>query len=135
MPIYEFRCQCGTRTERFLASSASRDAPWPCQACGKPMRRVVGSVSLGGRPRASQLTGMPASWRDLGNGDPDTIRHWRKRAERQAALEARNPELRPPDNPVLAHEGSFEGRPLRVSDVAARRRAGHERPAADTTKG
>ncbi|MDO5671895.1 MAG: hypothetical protein Q4G30_03415 [Actinomycetaceae bacterium] len=59
---------------------------------------------------------MPKSWKALGYGDHETIRHFQGVAERREKLEEKYPELAGDRRPVLAHEGIFENRPLRAGD-------------------
>ena len=104
MPIYEYRClDCGEVFSQLVLTStnASGQRPYPappCQICGSEQtRRLMSSFSVGGRvdPGPGRAA-WPTSWDDTNGGDPETLRYWRKRIEREAKLEERYPELRDP---------------------------------------
>jgi hypothetical protein len=69
---------------------------------------------------------MPQTWKGTHRGDRDYVTHLRRVADARRDLESRNPELAGDHRPVLAHEGRFEGSPLRAGDPAP---PGPERPA------
>jgi hypothetical protein len=69
---------------------------------------------------------MPQTWKGTQRGDRDYVTHLRRVADARRDLESRNPELAGDHRPVLAHEGRFEGSPLRAGDPAP---PGPERPA------
>lgn len=59
---------------------------------------------------------MPKSWTGIAGGDPDAVAHWRQKMEKREQLEEKYPELGGDRRPILAHEGIFNGRPLRAGD-------------------
>jgi hypothetical protein len=59
---------------------------------------------------------MPQTWKGTHRGDRDYVTLLRRTADARRDLEARNPELAGDRRPVLAHEGRFEGSPLRAGD-------------------
>jgi hypothetical protein len=67
---------------------------------------------------------MPQTWKGTHRGDRDYVTNLRRVADARRDLEARNPELAGDGRPVLAHEGRFEGSPLRAGDPAPPRPAG-----------
>lgn len=98
MPIYECRCEaCGHLFEHFsrgMTAAGDQTAP-PCPECsGGPATRVISAVAFikQGTPGIGRAA-YPTSWEQLGGGDPDTIRHWQRRVERDQKEEARHPEL------------------------------------------
>ncbi len=136
MPLYDYSCECGQRLEVFVHSVAQRHNEQLCATCGKAMLRNIGSVSLGGAAVPASARGIPTSWQALRGAKPDGVGFWRGRVEAQMKIEEKYPELRPSTDPVLAHEGVFEGRPLRVSDLVkngAIRPAGHAHVALTST--
>lgn len=115
MILYDFRCGDG---HRFEAGVASMSAPNPaCPGCGEETSRVPSRVRIGGvadtGPSREQ---MPHSWQGIGGGHPEAVAHWRQKIERREKLEDKHPELAGDRRPILAHEGIFQGRPLRAGD-------------------
>lgn len=134
MPRYDVRCADGHRFEVSLASMFD-DNP-PCAACGGATSRVPAMARMGGRASAGpSRDDMPRTWRGIGRGDADTIRHWRTEMTKRERLEEKYPELAGDRRPVLAHEGAFAGAPLRAGDALADRVAAATfgTPASDTT--
>ncbi|ASR34639.1 transcriptional regulator [Prauserella marina] len=117
MPIYDYACECGRRFEALVPSSES-PAP-PCDDCGNRTRRKPSAVRLGGvaDPGPSR-DDAPKSWRGIGEGDRDTVRHWHTAMSKREKLEQKYPELAGDRRPVLAHEGRFAAAPLRAGDPA-----------------
>lgn len=115
MILYDFRC---TEGHRFEAGIASMHASNPeCPGCGAATNRVPSRVQIGGVADAGpSREQMPRSWRGVGNGHPDAVAHWRSTIEKREKLEEKHPELAGDRRPVLAHEGIFQGRPLRAGD-------------------
>ncbi len=118
MILYNYGCACGNRFEAFVANMS---APNPsCPECGGETNRMPARVNFGGQadpgPSRDEL---PRSWRGVGNGDRETIRHFQRVTERREKLEDKYPELAGDRRPVLAHEGIFEKRPLRAGDDIA----------------
>jgi len=115
MILYDFICTDRHRFEAGLDSMYS-DNP-PCPICGAATSRRPSTLNIGGvASTGADPDSMPVTWRGVGNGDAETIRHWHKLAEQREKLEEKHPELAPDRRPVLAHEGIFQGRPLRVGD-------------------
>jgi hypothetical protein len=69
-----------------------------CPACGNgETQRLISSFAVGGRVNPGPgRAAWPTSWNDTNGGDPETLRYWRKRIEREARLEEKYPELRDP---------------------------------------
>jgi hypothetical protein len=116
LAIYQLRCAQGHSYEVIQ----SFDAPLPpCRSCGDEMRKVPASFGIGGAavlpPRAEA---MPQTWRGTYEGDRDYLTGLRRTAEQRQALEARHPELAGDRRPIVAHEGRYEGAPLRAGDPA-----------------
>lgn len=115
MILYDFGCTEGHVFEAPLSSMF--DANPECVACGhethrRPSRLNIGGVADTGPSREQ----MPQSWSATRAGDPETVRHWQRLAEKREKLEDRHPELAGDRRPVLAHEGIFRGKPLRAGD-------------------
>jgi putative FmdB family regulatory protein len=99
MPVYEYRCQaCGEVFSLLFQHYSQAHEQEPCSHCGSQQTRrifsalsIVGQVDPGPGRRA-----WPTSWDDTNGGDPETLRYWRKRIEREARLEEKYPELRDP---------------------------------------
>lgn len=137
MLLYDFGCGCGQRFEAMVPTSSS---PAPgCPACGGPTRRQVSAVGLSGQasvPRGA--ASAPGSWQGTHRGNSEYIARWQRSLDQRDALEDKYPELKPTRSPVMAHEGPFEGAPLRVDEVnrtgitagavAAARAGGHGHP-------
>lgn len=115
MILYDFRC---TKGHRFEAGVETMTAPNPsCLECGSPTKRVPSAVRIGGiADTGPSREEMPHTWRDIHQGDPDAVAHWRTKIERREKLEEKHPELAGDRRPILAHEGIFQGRPLRAGD-------------------
>ena len=99
MPIYEYRClDCGEVFSQLILKSVDATGQHVCSSCGsEETRRVMSSFAVGNRvdPGPGRAA-WPSSWGDTNGGDPDTLRYWRKRIEREAKLEEKYPELRDP---------------------------------------
>jgi putative FmdB family regulatory protein len=97
MPIYEFRClECDEVFSRLFLRPTDAGALVPCSACGSEQtRRLISSFAIGGKvdPGPGRAA-WPTSWNDTNGGDPETLRYWRNRIEREARLEEKYPELR-----------------------------------------
>jgi hypothetical protein len=61
---------------------------------------------------------MPQTWRGTYNGDREYLTSLRRTAETRRSLEDRHPELAGDRRPIVAHEGPYEGAPLRAGDTA-----------------
>ncbi len=106
MPVYEYRCRCGGRFERFEPLSAAA-GPIHCPDCGAAEARRVPSpfARLGRADPGPDRTKWPRTWEELGHGDRETIARWQRIVERRLELEERHPELAPPPTrPVASHE-------------------------------
>lgn len=99
MPIYEYRClDCGVVFSHLILKSVDATGQHVCSSCGsEETQRVMSSFAVGNRvdPGPGRAA-WPSSWGDTNGGDPDTLRYWRKRIEREAKLEEKYPELRDP---------------------------------------
>ena len=76
---------------------------------------------------------MPQTWKGTYAGDRDYVTSLRRTAEQRQAFEQRHPEVAGDRRPVVAHEGRFEGAPLRRGDpvpAAIGDRAAHGAPPA-----
>ncbi|HVB24583.1 MAG TPA: zinc ribbon domain-containing protein [Ktedonobacteraceae bacterium] len=99
MPIYEYRClDCGEVFSQLILRSVDANGQQSCSACGSgETRRLMSSFAVGNKVDPGPgRTAWPTSWNDTNGGDPDTLRYWRKRIEREARLEEKYPELRDP---------------------------------------
>ncbi|WP_181028670.1 zinc ribbon domain-containing protein [Pseudoclavibacter sp. RFBA6] len=115
MILYDFRCQEGHRFEAGIESMLA-DNP-VCPGCGTPTSRVPSAVRIGGAADAGPSRAeMPHSWQGIDRGRPEAVAHWRSKIEKREKLEAKYPELAGDRRPILAHEGIFQGRPLRAGD-------------------
>ncbi|HSK91459.1 MAG TPA: hypothetical protein VK875_09110 [Euzebyales bacterium] len=72
---------------------------------------VGGSATLPPAPEH-----MPQTWRGTYEGDRGYVRELRRTAEQRRELEQRHPELAGDRRPIAAHEGRYEGTPLRAGD-------------------
>lgn len=115
MILYDFKC---TSDHRFEAGVASMSSPAPdCPDCGEAARRVLTTVRTSGFASAGHSReDMPKSWKGMAGGNPDAVNYWRRSMEKREKLEERYPELGGDRRPILAHEGIFQGRPLRAGD-------------------
>lgn len=117
MILYDLRCADGHRFEAGLASMFD-DNP-RCQ-CGAETSRVPAPVrQLGTADTGRSRDEMPTTWRGIQQGHPDVVRGWHREMTRREKLEEKHPELAGDRRPVLAHEGYFEGRPLKAGDPLA----------------
>lgn len=115
MILYDFRCDSD---HRFEAGVASMSSPAPdCPDCGQSSRRILTTVRTSGFASAGRSREeMPKSWKGMSGGDPGAVDYWRRSMEKREKLEERYPELGGDRRPILAHEGIFQGRPLRAGD-------------------
>src|SRR5438270_12895292 len=99
MPIYEYRSlDCGEVFSHLVLTFTDESGQRPCPVCGgEQARRLMSTFAVGGRvdPGPGRAA-WPTSWNDTNGGDPETLRYWRKRIEREALLEEKYPELRDP---------------------------------------
>jgi putative FmdB family regulatory protein len=125
MAIYDLRCDQGHRFE--VIQSFTADLP-VCPTCGAPTVKVPSAPALAGHvdlPPAHDA--MPQTWRGTYGADPGYLAGLRATAEARTRLEERHPELSGDRRPVLAHEGRYEGAPLRAGDEPASA-SGHAHP-------
>lgn len=62
MPLYEYRCHCGSTMDRHVPVSERDTRIVDCQSCGSPMRRCLFSLSVKyrmGRQGLLQAAGIP----------------------------------------------------------------------------
>ena len=138
MILYDFKC---TSDHRFEAGVASMSSPAPdCPDCGEASRRVLTTVRTSGfASTGHSREDMPKSWKGMAGGNADAVDYWRRSMEKREKLEERYPELGGDRRPILAHEGIFQGRPLRAGDdivasVEAAVKADTRQPAAQATQ-
>jgi len=99
VPIYEYRCQeCGVVFSRLFRQSHDAGDQEICPDCGSGRtQRLVSLFAVGGRANPGPgRAAWPASWEDTNGADPETLRYWRRRIEREARLEEKYPELADP---------------------------------------
>ena len=116
MPIYVYRCECGTRFEH-LASMTDTATPG-CPVCGGATRKVPAGFSLGGQANAGlSKDEMPQTWRGVYDGNSEYIDRMRRTWDGRQKLEEKYPEIAGDQRPILAHEGKFHNAPLRAGDI------------------
>ena len=115
MIIYDMKCQKGHRFEALLGS---RMDPNPnCAQCGSATARLPSAIGLGGHASAGRSREeMPRSWQGINRGDAETVKYWHREMRQREKLEERYPEIGGDRRPVLAHEGIFAEKPLRLGD-------------------
>jgi putative FmdB family regulatory protein len=125
VPLYDYRCSAGHRFEAMAPLTAPASGVCPCgaDAVKVPSRVALGGVADSGRP----MELMPQTWRGTYGADPGYLAGLRATAEARTRLEERHPELSGDRRPVLAHEGRYEGAPLRAGDEPASA-SGHAHP-------
>src|SRR6476620_11765064 len=88
MPIYTYRCDCGSRFDRLVPMSAG--AP-DCPDCGNATRKIPAGFSLGGsataRPNtpARSRANPSGLWREAFQGKPEKVRRELEFRQRLAA--------------------------------------------------
>jgi hypothetical protein len=111
VPLYELRCAAGHRFEILQPFSA----PLPACACGARTAKRPSAFGVGGSARLPPpAERMPQTWKGTYRGDRDYLRTLRRTAEQRRDLEERHSELAGDRRPIAAHEGRFEGAPLRA---------------------
>jgi putative FmdB family regulatory protein len=114
MPIYDLRCERGHLAEVIQSFTA----PLPeCRVCGTATTKVPSRFGVGGAASASlppAAERMPQTWKGTYGGDRDYVSSLRRTADERRRLEDRHPELAGDRRPVIAHEGRYEGSPLRA---------------------
>jgi len=109
MPIYEYRClECGEVFSLYLFSFTGAGEQEVCSACGsEQIQRLVSSFAIGGRADPGPgRAAWPTTWNDTNAADPETLRYWRHRIEREARLEEKYPELRYRGHPQESPAGA-----------------------------
>jgi len=115
VPIYELRCDEGHRFEVLQ----SFDAALPSCRCGAAAVKVPARFGVAGTAAVPPPPErMPQTWRGTYNGDREYLTSLRRTAETRRSLEDRHPELAGDRRPIVAHEGPYEGAPLRAGDTA-----------------
>jgi putative FmdB family regulatory protein len=97
VPIYEYRClECGEVFSHLFLHPRTAVGQTQCSACGSQQtQRLISSFAIGGRADPGPgRAAWPIAWNDTNGGDPETLRYWRHRIEREARLEEKYPELR-----------------------------------------
>jgi hypothetical protein len=111
--IYDLRCADGHVFEVIQSFAA----PLPPCPCGAATVKLPSRFGVRGRaslpPPAAE---MPQTWRGTYSGDREYVTSLRRTAERRRVLEERHPELAGDRRPIVAHEGRYEGAPLRAGD-------------------
>jgi hypothetical protein len=114
VPIYELRCEAGHLFEVLQPFSARL----PLCACGATTTKVPSAFGVGASARVPPAPErMPQTWRGTYGADPEHMTTLRRTAEQRRALEDRHPELAGDRRRVVAHEGRFEGAPLKAGDA------------------
>ncbi len=114
MPTYTLTCARRHRHDVLQPMDATLP---PCPVCGGATSRVPAVVGLAGvaslPPRPEQ---MPQTWRGTYEGNREYLGELRRTAEARRRLEERHPEVAGDTRPVIAHEGRYEGTPLRAGE-------------------
>lgn len=118
MAIYDLRCADG---HRFEVVQSFSDALPACPSCGAATAKIPASFGIAGAAGATRrlpptAEQMPQTWRGTYNGNREYVTSLRRTAEARQRLEEKHPELAPDKRPIIAHEGRFEGAPLRAGD-------------------
>jgi putative FmdB family regulatory protein len=112
MPIYEYRClACDAVFSRLFRRYADAEPNEICPECGADQtQRLMSMFAVSGRANPGPgRAAWPTSWEDTNGGDPETLRYWRRRIEREARLEEKYPEL---SDPALRNgSGTVAGTP------------------------
>jgi putative FmdB family regulatory protein len=115
MPLYDYQCPGGHAFEH-LAPMTDSDRH-DCPACGQQSVKVPSRVSIGGRANPGlSMEQMPQTWRGTQNGNSEYLSWLRRQWGAREKLEDKYEELRGDRRPILAHEGQYHGKPLRVGD-------------------
>jgi putative FmdB family regulatory protein len=121
MPIYEYRClTCGDVFAQFFRRFTDAPEREACPSCGSTeTRRLFSTFTVAGRVDLGPgRAAWPTAWNDTNGGDPETLRYWRQRIEREARLEENYPELRDP--------ARYGGAPAAADSPAGEHAHGHE---------
>jgi putative FmdB family regulatory protein len=110
VPVYELQCEAGHRFEVLQPFTAAL----PACACGAATSKVPSAFGIGGSATVPPPPErMPQTWRGTYNANREYMTTLRRTAEERRNLEERHPELAGDRRPIVAHEGHFEGAPLR----------------------
>jgi hypothetical protein len=113
MPTYLLSC---TDEHRFEVRQPFAAALPDC-ACGQPTRKLPTTFGvMGGAALPPPAARMPQTWKGTYGGNREYLGQLRRTAEERRGLEERHPELQGDRRPILAHEGRYEGAPLRAGD-------------------
>jgi putative FmdB family regulatory protein len=97
VPIYEYGCRrCGAAFERLYPTISQAQAACPsCPGCGAgEVERLVSEVTLSGRVEVGPgRAAYPYTWEQTHGGDPEVLRYWRRRIEKEMREEQNDPEL------------------------------------------
>ncbi|MEV5410207.1 zinc ribbon domain-containing protein [Thermopolyspora sp. NPDC052614] len=114
MPIYDLRCAGGHRFEVIQSFTAPLPA---CPQCGADTTKIPSRFGIGGRASVPPPPeAMPQTWRGTYHADREYVAELRRTVDERRRLEERHPELAGDRRPILAHEGRYEGAPLRAGD-------------------
>ena len=118
MPIYDLRC---TNGHRFESVQSFTDPLPACPSCGSTTAKIPASFGIAGAAGATRRLPPPAeqmhqTWRGTYNGYREYVASLRRTVDARQKLEERHPELAGDKRPIVAHEGRFEGAPLRAGD-------------------
>ena len=91
MPLYEYECPKGHRQEEFAALS-EREAPIPCDLCGRPARFVISAVKSVGlaEERGYYDIGLGEYVRSKAHADEIGKRHGLQRRHGRTGASTRN---------------------------------------------
>jgi putative FmdB family regulatory protein len=118
LPLYGYRCGCGTSFEALMPVEASMP---DCPHCGATPRKVLSGFAIGGRASAGRSQAeMPQTWKATHGADRDYVTGLRRQWDERQRLEERHPDLAGDRRPVLAHEGPYQTSPLRPGDDTTR---------------
>jgi len=114
VPIYDLRCAGGHRFEVIQSFTAPLPA---CPQCGADTTKIPSRFGIGGRASVPPPPeAMPQTWRGTYHADREYVAELRRTVDERRRLEERHPELAGDRRPILAHEGRYEGAPLRAGD-------------------
>lgn len=128
MPVYEYRCQtCGEVFSLLFQSYSQAHEQEQCAHCGSQQtHRIFSALSIvGNADPGPGRRAWPTSWDDTNGGNPETLRYWRKRIEREARLEEKYPELRDPSLLSGKSEGVGEAQPAPAEAAHSHSHEGH----------
>lgn len=89
MPLYEYRCECGSEREVILPFAES-NKPQTCE-CGKAMQHKIPLCSFAMKPYARQMALDTLNKRGNGQYQGMPNRWWKPEAERKAFAGTQKP--------------------------------------------